>query len=417
MFYPRRARPSARFLQFYFALGILVLGGFWFGYSQVFLMRLSRLWSDYAGTLAQQLEQDTQLRSRIYAKFMSRITEPSTGGSAELDIIFEEVIKKIDFPVIITDRTGKPISHRNLASESPAETTLARLVVELDREYQPVPLQVPDADSVRQLGAIHYGLSPSTVTLRRLSHSLTDSVRSLSAFSVLQLLLLVGFVGIGVWGLLVYKRREQEQIWTALAKETAHQMATPLSSFAAWTEMLRAEGKPEVFDAMSQDLERMKEALDRFSRIGLPPQLKPQPLGPLVRHALAFVQRRSPRAITFSADIAADPVAAVDEVLFSWMIENLLKNGVDAIGPRPGTITVSVRPAADRRAVEIEVVDSGEGVKVEKIFEPGVTTKKHGWGVGLALARRIVESYHRGRIELRESRPGRTVFVIVLPAA
>jgi len=231
---------------------------------------------------------------------------------------------------------------------------------------------------------------------------------------VLQVLLLVGFVGIGVWGLLAYKRREQEQIWTALAKETAHQMATPLSSFTAWAEMLRSDEKKEVLDAMGQDLERMKEVLDRFSRIGLPPQLKPQPVGPLVRHAVSFVQRRAPRAIAFSAAVEADRAVAVDEVLFSWMLENLLKNSVDAIGTKPGEVKVSVR-ALDRRAVEIEVVDTGEGVKIEKIFEPGVTTKKHGWGVGLPLAKRIVESYHRGRLELRESRPGRTVFAIILP--
>ncbi len=406
---------SARMLQLYFIIGILAVGGFWFFYSQFLLIRLSRLWRDYAGNLAVQLENDTQVRTSIYAKFMSRITEPSSGGSPELDIIFEEVIKKIDFPVIITDREGKPISYRNLGVENPRPEELARLVAELDTQHRSIPLLVVDGDSTRQLGEIHYGLSNSALVLRRLNASLTDSVRSLRFFSVLQVLLLVGFVTVGVWGILVYKRREQEHIWTALAKETAHQLATPLSSFTAWAEMLRTDDKREVMEAMSQDLERMREILDRFSRIGLPPKLSPQPLGTILRRSVEFVRRRAPRSIRFNLTVLADPQVLVDEVLLSWTLENLLRNSVDAIGAREGEIAVSAAPADNGRALEVEVRDTGEGVKVEKIFEPGVTTKKHGWGVGLALAKRIVEDYHRGRLVLKESRPGRTVFSILLP--
>lgn len=408
---------SARLLQFYFVIGILVVGGFWFFYSQFLLLRLSRLWQDYAGNLSVQLESDTQLRSNIYAKFMSRITEPSPGGSPELDIIFEEVIKKIDFPVIITDRQGNPISHRNLPVEEPGPEELKLLAAELDKQHRSIPILVPEDDSTRRLGEIHYGLSNSTMVLRRLNSSLTASVHALRLFSILQVLLLVGFVMVGVWGILVYKRREQEHIWTALAKETAHQLATPLSSFTAWMEMLRCDGNKEVMEAMGQDMERMKEVLDRFSRIGLPPKLVPQTVGAMLEHSVAFVQRRSPKTVRFRLERSADPVVRVDEVLLAWTLENLLKNSVDAIGTRGGEIAVRAGLADTGRLLEIEVMDSGEGVKVEKIFQPGVTTKKYGWGVGLALAKRIVEDYHRGRLVLKESRPGRTVFSIYLPVA
>ncbi|UCG42571.1 MAG: HAMP domain-containing histidine kinase [candidate division WOR-3 bacterium] len=406
---------SARLLQFYFIIGILVLGGFWFFYSQFLLLRLSRLWTNYAATLSVQLENETQLRSRMYAKFMSRATEPSTGGSAELDIIFEEVIKKLDFPVIITDAAGRPTSHRNLDVEDPDPELLTRLVEDLDRHHRPIPLTVFDADTLRQLGMIHYGLSSSTLALRSLNTSLTDSVRALTFFSVLQLLLLVGFVTIGIWGILVYKRREHEHIWTALAKETAHQLATPLSSLTGWLEVLRAEGRTEVVDALEQDLGRMREVLDRFSRIGLPPELSPRRVRELVERAVAFVRRRAPKSIRFRLDLDAEPVVMVDEVLFSWMLENLMKNAVDAIGGKDGEIAIVSRLTSDGRMLEIEVSDSGEGVRVEKIFDPGVTTKKYGWGVGLPLARRIVESYHGGKLALKESRPGRTVFAIQMP--
>jgi two-component system, sporulation sensor kinase D len=412
-----RFRLGARLLQLYFIFGLLALAGVWFFYSQFLLIRLSRLWQTYADTLSTQLENDTQLRSRLYAKFMSRATEPSEGGSPELDIIFEEVIKKLDFPVIITDGRGRPTSWRNLASENPDSTELAARMRELDAQHDPVPLLVADGDSTRRLGEIHYGLSASTVTLHGVSDRLAASVRSLRVFTVLQVLLLIGFVIVGVWGILAYKRREQEHIWTALAKETAHQMATPLSSFSAWLEVIRAKGGDDVVSEMEVDLGRMREILDRFSRIGLPPKLTPQQSGRIIEHSVAFVRRRAPKTVEFTTAVTDDPLVQVDEVLFAWMLENLLKNAVDAIGSNPGGIAVRSALTPDRRYLEIEVTDSGEGVKVDKIFDPGVTTKKYGWGVGLTLSKRIVESYHGGRLILKESRPGRTVFSILLPVS
>jgi len=410
-----RFKFSAGLLRFYFVLGILVLGGVWFFYSQFLLIRLSRLWRNYSETLFVGLENDTQLRSRIYAKFMSRATEPSPTGSAELDIIFEEVIKKIDFPVVITDADGSTSSFRNLPVADPDADELDTLVAGLDRQYEPIPLVVADGDSTRELGMIHYGLSSSTVRLREINARLTDSVRSLSVFSVLQVLLLVGFVTVGVWGILEYKRRQQEHIWTALAKETAHQLATPLSSLTAWLELLKSGNARSVVAELDEDLVRMREVLDRFSRIGLPPERNPRRVGELITRSVEFVRRRAPRTIRFTAEVAFDPVVMVDDVLFSWMLENLLKNGVDAIGARPGEVAVSTRAVDDGRVLEIEVVDTGEGVRLEKVFEPGVTSKKYGWGVGLALSRRIVENYHSGRLMLKRSKPGRTEFSIMLP--
>ncbi len=406
-------------LQFYFALGLIGLAGVWFFYSQFLLLNLSRIWRSYAKDLSSQLEGETQLRTRIYARFMSRITEPGETSSPELDIIFDEVIQKIDFPVIITDPEGRLVTCRNLngLETMPEEKWLEEKIKELDQEHQPIPVMVKEGDSLVCLGIIHYGVSPSTITLRKITNNLTDSVKQLRWFSLIQLILFFGFILIGVWGILVYKRREQEHIWTALAKEAAHQLATPISSFSAWLEVLKEKGAKEIITEMEEDLTRMREVLNRFSRIGLPPNLEVRSLDELIKHSIDFVSHRAPKGVKFNFIVSDAPPVKVDPVLFSWALENLLKNGVDAIGAETGEILVRLGLTQDQRFAEIEVSDTGEGVKVDRLFEPGVTTKRYGWGVGLTLTKRIVEEYHKGKLILKESRRGKTVFAIYLPKA
>jgi signal transduction histidine kinase len=402
-------------LQVYFVIGLTAFAGVWFFYSQFLLLKMSRQWHDYAEILYRQLERETHLRTRIYARFMSQITEPDEGGSPELDIIFDEVIQKIDFPVIITDPEGRPVAYRNISEKDTGYPALLAQIKRLDAEHEPIPVMVRDGDSLRCLNVIHYGVSPATVVLRQITGSLLNSVGQLRYFSLVQLILFLGFMAIGVFGILEYKRREQEHIWTALAKETAHQLATPVSSFAAWLEVLKEDGGEEVVRQMEEDLMRMKEVLTRFSRIGLPPDLEKRSLGTIIENTVQFVRRRAPSRIRLNVKLEADPKVMVDAVLFSWTLENLLKNSIDAIGERDGEVTINQNLTADRRWVEIEVIDTGEGVKTNKLFEPGVTTKRYGWGVGLTLAKRIVEGYHRGRLILKESRPGKTVFAVYLP--
>ena len=162
----------------------------------------------------------------------------------------------------------------------------------------------------------------------------------------------------------------------------------------------------------------MNEILERFSRIGQEPELKVMNPGPLVERAVGFVKRRSSRAIEFGMDLKFLPPVAVDEVLFSWTLENLLRNSADAIGKKAGRISVGTAQVGG--LLEITVTDTGEGIDpkaVRDVFKPGVTTKKYGWGVGLTLAKRIIEEYHKGRLVVKESRPGKTVFAILLPVA
>jgi hypothetical protein len=391
-------RFSAKLLQGYFVFGAIILAALWFFYSRVLLVRL---------------EKETQVRSRIYAQYLSRIAEPSDAGSAELDIIFEEVIRKIDFPVIIADTHGEPTNnYRNLEEKNASPERLKILMRRLDNEHKPIFLTVASGDT---LSIIHYGLSKAEKMLR--------------IYPFFQLVFLFAFLLLGVWGILVYKRREQEQIWTALAKETAHQLATPISSLWGWLEVLKQERKDSQctgsiersemnLTEVEEDLTRIREVSERFSRIGLPPELHVQTIGDIITKTVSFIKHRAPKRIHFETLISANPLVKVDDVLISWTLENLIKNSIDAIGDSEGRISIRTLSSLDGRSLEIEVSDTGSGIgkdRLSEIFKPGVTSKKYGWGVGLTLAKRIIEEYHKGKLILKESQPSHTVFSILLP--
>jgi signal transduction histidine kinase len=382
-----RFRFSAKILQIYFVFGAIILAGLWYFYSRVLLVRL---------------EKETQVRSRIYAQYLSRIAEPSDAGSAELDIIFEEVIRKIDFPVIIADGQNEPTNNfRNLAEKNPPAERLKLIMKSLDNEHKPIFLTVASGDT---LSVIHYGLSKAEKMLR--------------IYPFFQLAFLFAFLLLGVWGILVYQRREQEQIWTALAKETAHQLATPISSLWGWLEVLKREKKEFDLTEVEEDLIRIREVSERFSRIGLPPELQPHQINDIIDRTISFVQRRAPKRINFQINKTTNPLIKIDDILISWTLENLMKNSVDAIGSNEGTIEIRTQTYPDGRFFEIEVTDTGSGISEERageIFKPGVTSKKYGWGVGLTLAKRIIEEYHQGKLILKTTQPGHTIFSILLP--
>lgn len=388
-----RIKIGYRFLQYYFLIGLLLIVVFWLFYTRY---------------LFQQLEKETEVRTRIYAQYMRRATEPTEESSAELDIIFEEVIQKIDFPVLIVDPNNEVITYANINDREIRPERLPSLIRRLDSEHEPIVLSITTADTTRILGTIHYGMS--------------NSARTLRTYPYFQLGFLIVFVLLGIWGLIIYHKREHELIWTTLAKETAHQLATPLSSFAGWLENLKnhqgLKDSQIQLAEMEKDLERMKEVLERFSRIGLPAELKEHAIQELITKTMMFIQRRSSEKIKFETDFKADPIVKVDDVLFSWTIENLLKNSVDAIGIKAGSIMIRTQISADGKALEIDIIDSGEGIKpnqAKKIFKTGESTKKYGWGVGLTLAKRIIEEYHKGKLYLKHSEPGQTIFTITLP--
>ncbi|MDO4171448.1 MAG: HAMP domain-containing sensor histidine kinase, partial [Prevotellaceae bacterium] len=217
------------------------------------------------------------------------------------------------------------------------------------------------------------------------------------------------FVLIAIFALLTSKKAEQNKVWVGLSKETAHQLGTPISSLMAWTEILR-ETYPEddLIPEMDKDVKRLQLIADRFSKIGSTPERQPVILQELLSHVVEYMNRRTSQKVMITA-VVDDPTATinVNPQLFEWVFENLCKNAVDAMEGR-GSISISAFRQQERMC--IEVTDTGKGIErrnIKNVFRPGFTTKKRGWGLGLSLAKRIIEEYHNGRIYVLRSEVGK----------
>lgn len=371
-------RFSARALVIYFLIGIGIIGIVTFIYSNY---------------LIQRIKKETETTSRLFAEF-ARGTSVDEEKERLLELFYEEVIKKIDFPVVLTDADGNPYSAKNIKDKD-----LKIAVEKLDRVQTPIPMVIRHGSDSTLVGYVHWGLSPFT--------------RSLQILPFVETIFLVAFLFLGFWGYLLYRKSEEEKIWNSLARETAHQLATPLSSLVGWLEAFKGKIAPEIYEGIGEDTQRMKEVLEKFSRIGLPPRLVEKEPIETIKKSVAYIKRRAHKNITFTEDYGSLPPIKFDDVLLEWAVENILKNGLDAIGSDKGDITITTR---EQNGAVIEISDSGKGIKKSsEIFKPGFTTKKYGWGLGLVLTKRIVEEYHKGKLLLKETGARGTTFQILIP--
>lgn len=248
-------------------------------------------------------------------------------------------------------------------------------------------------------------------------------LRQLRYFPIVQLILIGAFVGFGYLGFSSARRAEQNRVWVGMAKETAHQLGTPISAIVAWIEHLRLirEEDPEVQEVITElgnDVQRLELIADRFSKIGSAPELQPVNIFEELEGVRAYMQRRAPRKVDFHfPDPEQAPVSVnINSHLFDWVLENLMRNALDAMGSS-GLIKAEV--AEDANFVYIDISDTGKGIpnnRFKTVFQPGYTTKKRGWGLGLSLAKRIIEEYHSGKIFVKRSEEGKgTTFTIQLP--
>jgi signal transduction histidine kinase len=410
----------------------------------------------YTQNVIGKIKQDSKRVLTAYARLWQMAASESPGGP-EIDVIFEEIIQKSDFPIVVTDANGEPQAWREVEvawddTTYASRQKLKKIVEGMDKHKEPIPIYFGEEKKI--INYLHYGDSRLITKLK---------LMPLVEVGVLFLFILVGFITFRN-----IKRSEQRSIWVGMAKETAHQLGTPLSSLLGWLELLKTKcesapfvpgsslrspqtdtrmGEPlgsktkarqdesetgnleetkfeldEMIKGMQGDIKRLEKIATRFGQIGSTPELKSTDLNRIVSETVVYFKQRLPHAgsgVTIKENLENLVPIKVNAELLSWVIENLLKNSLEAVDPKKGNIEVFTKLDQEGKNITIEVCDNGKGIssrEQKKIFKPGYTTKKRGWGLGLSLAKRIVEEYHLGKIFLKESIPNeRTTFLIVIP--
>ncbi|MEP6856971.1 MAG: HAMP domain-containing sensor histidine kinase [Gemmatimonadales bacterium] len=355
----------------------------------------------YTRGVVRELRREASRVGLMYARVYNGLTDPNPDAANAALLDLSRSIRESGVPMILTDEQGKPTDIANLpftASVSAKETR--DYVIELDR--QNAPIVEPG------VGAVHYGNTPL--------------VRGLILIPVLQSILIGMVLLAGAYALRTRGRADREQIWAGMARESAHQLGTPLSSIGGWIELLQ-ESEPDAMtaaalDHMEADLERLKRVAHRFERIGRPPRQESVDLAGLVDRVAAYFRARVPtlaQRVTVTSSHQGDLVIQGDAVLLEWALESLAKNAIDALAGRDGRVEISAEPLPEGR-VRVRVSDDGPGVPREirnQIFDPGFSTKEKGWGIGLSLARRIVRDNHGGDLVLVPSEHGATFDMVL----
>lgn len=358
----------------------------------------------YTRRVVRDLRVEAQRSSLMYARVLRAQADTSADAGTEALFDLTQSIIAQGVPIVVTDLTGRPTYHANLSLDTTQDeqTQLRRFVRDLDRQNTPV------ADSL--VGKLHFGNTPLVKWLR-----IIPALQALSAVILL---------GAGVYIVRTRGSAERERVWAGMARESAHQLGTPLSSLAGWIELLedRApdDGTRKAVAYMRADLERLDRVAHRFERIGREPRRDSVDARALVERIASYFRARVPKlshAVTIEVSPPPGPVdVRGDAVLLEWALEVLVKNSIDALAGRGGTIRLGAMPRAGGGA-SLRVADDGPGIPRElrgQIFEPGFSTKTSGWGIGLSLARRIVEENHGGTLQLATADRGAT-FEIILP--
>ena len=321
----------------------------------------------------------------------------------------------LDVPAIITDSLDMPVTWRNVGI--PVEGPLTRedslkvraRVQQMAEVYSPISIEVAPGDGYDGLQQWVY-------------YDESGLIRELRIFPYVQLLFVGLLVLVGYMGFSYVRRSEQSNLWVGMAREAAHQLGTPLSSLMGWNELMRQSESADsaTLDEVSHDLQRLSRVANRFNDIGSTPRLTSLPLAPSIVSTADYIRRRMPQhGVTLETDVPVELTAPLNTQLFEWVIENLLKNALDAMQDDMCRITLTARK--EGRRIYVDCTDNGKGIDRRlrrDVFRPGYSTKKRGWGLGLSLAKRIIEDYHGGSLTLLHSAPGQgTTFRIELPAS
>jgi signal transduction histidine kinase len=356
----------------------------------------------YTQGVVRELRREASRVGLMYARVYDGLNDPSPDAANTALLDLSRHIRESGVPLIITDSKGNPTDTANLPARMALESReLREFVRALDRQNKPIA----EGDA----GTVHFGNTPL--------------VRGLRIIPLLQSVLIGLFLLAGAYALRTRGRADREQIWAGMARESAHQLGTPISSMSGWIELLRDADPNEMTESavnhMEGDLERLKRVANRFERIGRPPRKEKVDLGVLVERVANYFRARVPtlaQRVTVTSTRGEEPLTVDgDPVLLEWAIESLAKNAIDALAGRDGQVTLSAT-ALPEGQVRVRVSDNGPGVPRDlgkRIFEPGFSTKEHGWGIGLPLARRIVRDNHGGELLLVPSERGATFDIIL----
>lgn len=356
-----------------------------------------------AWVVARHLREDARETSRLFGRVFGGLTDPRPDAATGALLDLAAQVREFQIPIAVTDSAGRVTAMENAPPGIAGDSARLRAwIAALDAVNPPV--------REAGIGMVHYGTLPVS--------------RRLTTLALLQGLVLIVLVGLAVWA---YRERlgaVRDRLWVAMARESAHQLGTPLMSLTGWVAELREHPTTPVGDValhLQADVERLERVARRFERIGRPPRQEPVGLGAAAERVVAYFQPRLPtraNVVTLTLNAAgAGPTIQGDAVLVEWALEAVVKNAVDALSGRGGRIEVRVEQAGS--VGRISVRDDGPGIPVGRrsgAFEPGVTTKPGGWGLGLPLARRIVEQQHRGRLQYHPGNPG-SLFVLEFPLA
>ena len=346
--------------------------------------------------LTRDLADEERGKMEVWAEAMRTLNRADE--NTDINLVLKVINGNNTIPVIVLDSKGRVHDFRNIdipdaKTYSDSLAFAESMSKQLLNENHSIRISLDDGIPTDYIDVCY----SDSLMLRRLAF-----------YPYVQLGVVMIFVVIAIFALLTSKRAEQNKVWVGLSKETAHQLGTPISSLMAWTEMLK-ESYPDdsLIPEMDKDVKRLQLIADRFSKIGSLPEPVPASLAEVLNHVIDYMDRRTSKKVAMVRDFPEhDVVVKINASLFEWVIENLCKNAVDAMEGE-GRITLTYREEGTRAV--IEVTDTGKGIRkkdIRNVFRPGFTTKKRGWGLGLSLAKRIVEEYHHGHIFVKKSEVG-----------
>lgn len=360
----------------------------WFIIIASFFIVILILWNTY--NFFQIFKTEERAKMEFWAT--AQKTLANANENTDIELPFQIISNNTSIPMIVTDSNEKIISHNNIAETITKDSiALKSYFNSIKNDNQPIKMEL----SNKNYQLVYYGNSPL--------------LNKLKYYPVALLLIIILF------GAVVYnfykatKMATQNKLWAGMAKETAHQIGTPLSSLIGWLEILKLENIEEsTVTEIEKDINRLQTITDRFSKIGSEPALENRNIIEDTKHTVDYLQSRVSKQVVFSFSAPDHPVfVAINPALHSWTIENLVKNAIDAMKGK-GHLDINI--AELENVVKIKITDTGKGIpknQFSKVFEPGFTTKKRGWGLGLSLTKRIVQEYHKGRIKVAHSEIGK----------